>query len=352
MKLRSEVEALTALRSRVTSQHLSLGEDVGALSAELARRAAAVLCPCAPMYLVSSVTSMLQQWHLLDERDTAREIIEGLVASGDLLVQNELVHLAPLTYVRHGTGRLFLQGGLPDTSTVIAPGLASMLEFEGPYRVLRTEKGVTDEVVESLRSDGYEELPEEQWLAAPPARSSGDLLSSLSVLLNAARRSGRVEGLRILDASRDARRYITRWRTPRENDHGRYVARRERPHRGELACYAEISAGQPLRMIDLPVTDLRFAPFDEAWWIQCAIDADLGRPQQLLLERRDGQTLIGVNTPLPRWAERHLCLIGRRVERGLGISGAYSSFAVDDQDVDQEVVFFQERLWMKPELHS
>jgi hypothetical protein len=101
-------------------------------------------------------------------------------------------------------------------------------------------------------------------------------------------------------------------------------------------------------MIDLPQLDRRFRPCDEAWWVQCAIDAESGNPQLLRVHRPAvGAVEIATWTPLPMWAERRILLVGEpTAERG---GGSLLSFAVDETEASEEVDFLKESLWLNIE---
>jgi hypothetical protein len=83
---------------------------------------------------------------------------------------------------------------------------------------------------------------------------------------------------------------------------------------------------------------------DEAWYLQSAIDAELGKRQEYRVRGGSGDLVIlDFFSPLPSWARRRLDAIGNpsTAERSL------FSYSLHRRELPEESRFLQEWLWMK-----
>jgi hypothetical protein len=328
------------------------GDETPVLIASLLRRAAAVRCPCPPPALVDAVADALQELMPQDigGREAVDDVFDGLLASGDLLlprdadvdVERTLVHLAPPTYVPRKSGALFLLGGLRDIGLALPSGVMQQLVSRGCYRYVPGEPGVN--LGQILSDQGFLSYPLDAWKEAPAPRSAADAIAELDARLDSSGRAGDIPDLRILDPDRSPAFYRGRWTSPARRS-GRFIARRPRRWGAPLWCYVELTAGEPFQMIDLPQLDVRFRPCDEAWWLQCAIDAERGHPQVLRVSRpANGTVRLATWTPLPMWAERRILLAGEPLTKR--DAGALLAFAMDEDEAAQEIDFLSASLWL------
>jgi hypothetical protein len=150
-----------------------------------------------------------------------------------------------------------------------------------------------------------------------------------------------VEGLRVIDPTRAVDFYRGRWSSA-ESKSGRYVGRRPQAYGADIWCYVEVENGQPARLVDLPVSGpLRGC--DEAWLIQAAIDYVAGCPQRFTIRMVDsGVVAVAFYSPLPSWAQRRWETVGGPFE----MSGCLFSYRIDKEDLEEELDFLADRLWM------
>ena len=145
-------EGLIATTRASLGLSASTSEIDDALLAALLRRAAGILCPCAPGTITTSVLEGLQ--YLFDDKQQLErrlaERIEQLLIVGDLLELNEVttddpsakgtwVFAAPPSFVERPDGSVFLLGIVPDEATPLPPSLAQRVIHEGSLRMLKPE---------------------------------------------------------------------------------------------------------------------------------------------------------------------------------------------------------------------
>lgn len=332
-----------------------LGEIVSgenrALAAGLLRRTASVRCPCSRSALLDGATDALESLapSEIGSRVAIDTALDDLLASGDLLSNESpdgrwIIYLGPPRYISRQNS-ILLMGGWPDIGLQLPVDLVEHLQSYGGYRVLRTPE--RREAEQALDEAGFFSYPLGAWTEAPAERSASDLIAEMDAELAQAGRSGEIPELLVLDHGRSPTHYGRRWVSATTLS-GRYVARRPQKWGAPLWCYVQVEDGQVTRLVDLPRLDRRFRGCDEAWWLQFAIDAQLGTPQVVgvspTLENR--QTL-NLNMPLPMWAERRLLVLAELTpERPSGWLFAYS---VESDEVGEEIDFLQSRLWSNVE---
>ncbi len=225
---------------RTSRESLGLPESNGVvddeLLAALLRRAAGILCPCAPATLSASVMEGLHS--LIDDAKTVEqtldELIDKLIVVGDLLELNQVttddpnvkstwVFAAPPTFVYRSDGTLFLLGVVPDQVALLPTSLASSVVHEGVVRVLIPEP--SQDVPLILRDLGWIELSATAWLKSPKPETAEQVRGAMLIRLEACPPSGAIADLTVLDPLRDPRFYTRRW-SKATNQTGNYVARR------------------------------------------------------------------------------------------------------------------------------
>jgi hypothetical protein len=195
-----------------------------------------------------------------------------------------------------------------------------------------------------LRELGLIELSHEYWLKTPQPESARKQIQRLDRLLDSAAPSHDIPGLLLLDAQRPVRYYRGRWVEPASRS-GRFVARRNQRYGAQLWCYADVRNGNPERFIDLPLPKSRWRGCDEAWYLQMAIDAERGEPQQfkIIAGYRDAR-IMQFFSPVPMWACRRWDAVGEPVDVSGGCLFAYQ---FTPSELDEEVRFAREALWLK-----
>lgn len=320
--------------------------------AALVRRAAGILCPCARVTLRTSLMESLN--YLAPDETLSSEridgIVEGLIVGGDLLelsgvtaidpaVKGTWVFAAPPSYVVRPHGSVFLIGVVPDQDTFLPYSLASRIIYEGLTRAITLDND--EDLVESLREQGLQELPENVWLKAPRAETAEKMLVRMEHELASQPRSGTIQGLQILDPTRPVTYYKGRWTAP--NGHsGNFVGRRPQDFGASLWCFVSVEDGAPVRILDLPQRKTRWRGCDLAWHLQMAIDC-LGGTRQVYRRGEIGDVIrLDFHSPLPQWCQRRLMIFGRPMPS----DGSLISYELAAEEAEIEEHFLQERLWL------
>jgi hypothetical protein len=342
------VEAVHSLGLDPDAVKLSSAE---ALAASI-RRAASFLSPTTPGALVRAVADALTGLPGMSGDQSKREIetvVESLVSYGDLLElpiddvsgRRRQLFLGPPAFVRRTAGYLLL-GVRPEGAPLLGEDLLDRVEYHGHVRLIPSDDSAP--VHELLAAEGLAELRPEHWLRAPRRSSPQELVDTYLARLDAAGIAGEIEGVRIIDPASDVTFYRGRWRPLRPGDEGRFVARRPQAFGAELWCFAETVGGAVTKLIDLPIQSPLAHGSDEAWRLQAALDALSGHPQRARVERppRVATALLDLFSPVPSWVQRRLDVIATLMPRS---RGALFSYALPDDDVDEEMRFLESMMW-------
>lgn len=316
------------------------------------RRAASFLCPATPKQLVDAVLEVLQPLGLTITRDTLNDLIDLLIASGDLLEVSEAMdhasrqlYLGPPSFVTKSQGHYLLLGIRPFGVPIIDDTLLDVLDYEGHMRSVELDPVGAETTLAEL---GLREIRRDHWLRHPPVLSAADMVDTFAARLAAAPMTGSVDGLTVLDTALPVRYYRGRWRTPRVKDSGRFVARRAQAYGADIWCVVRLDAGAPRALVDLPVGDHEQPGRFQAWHLQAALDAVAGHRQRYRLRPAvgtAGNQVLDLFSPLPGWAERYLELAGMPVNRS---TSALMSFRLPATAVAEVEEFLAAMLWMTP----
>lgn len=335
---------------------VALGLDSDALDllsveaiSEALRRAASSRCPCTAATLVTSVVEPLRG--LTSDLTTAKTLVEdtleAVVAHGDILEEPDveetlpnsrlaLLYLAPSSFVSRQSGAAMLIG----SASALSHDLAGRVEVRGHVRHLECLPG--ESLNETLRELGLIELSHEYWLRAPSFESPRKQVQQWDDLLDSATPSRDVPGLLLLDAQRPVRYYRGRWVEPASQS-GRFVARRNQMYGAQLWSYTELRNGNPERLVDLPLPKNRWRGCDEAWYLQMAIDAERGMPQQFkIIPGYRDLRIMQFFSPVPMWARRRWDAIGEPVI----LPGCLFAYQFSDTELGEEARFAREALWL------
>lgn len=317
------------------------------------RRAASFLCPATSAQLVTAVRDVL--FPLVERggdlaRDDLVDVVESLISTGDLLELRQaatragrLLYLGPPAFVTKVPGEYLVFGVRPDDRPLIDDDRAR-LDYEGHLRVLRAEPEVAHEI---LAAAELHEVRLDRWLPQPRRTDASRFVAEYRTRLDAARSSGPVEGLEVLDPGRPVRFYRGRWRPVSPEDSGDFVARRPQAYGANAWCLVRIEGGHPQRLIDLPAQDPGALARDEAWRLQAAIDAERGVPQlwrRRLIPGREGAYVLDLFGPVPSWAERHLGVLGTPRDRS---QGALFSYQFEGAAIETAEGVLTDMLWMR-----
>jgi hypothetical protein len=351
-RTRVSAEAVAALGLDATSLDVTSLEVLS----ESLRRAASFMCPTTPRRLVDVVSDVLHGLHDDDEavRDQLETLLDAMIGYGDLLdlpfnegsVTRRQVFLGPPAYVRRASDAFLLSGVRADGAPLIGDELLESVEYENHVRFIRSPLG--ESIDELLTSNGLTELKPEQWLQTPRRCSPEDLVSSCVAHLEAAGPAGEIDGIRVIDSSTRVSYYQGRWRSLKAIDNGYFVARRPQAFGADCWCFTRIGSGQLTQLIDLPVQAPLAPGADEGWRLQAALDSLAGHPQYIRTQpaARSGWSVVDFFSPIPSWAQRRLDVIGTPL---LKSSGALFSYRLPDDEVEEELRFLEQMLWVLPE---
>lgn len=325
--------------------------SVEALAGSL-RRAATFLCPCSANTLVQGVMQALDGLveDTEDVRQTVADTLQTLIAYGDLLEisgmsgddkdSRPMIYAVPPIFVRRRSGAVLLIGIFPDNISPLPEELEATIEYVRHVRRIPAKN--VDELASELLQLGFLELPQSAWLKEPQQESSDKHLKRLEAILDNATPSVEVPGLMLMDPNTPVCYYPGRWVAPKSQT-GRFVARRDQLYGAKLWCYVEMEDGLPKRLVDFPLPGSKWRGCDEAWRLQAAIDATLGEPQMFRIRHGPtGKTLIDFFSPVPVWAQRRWDSVGNPVPS----SGCLFSYSFSDSEVEEEVQYLLEHLWL------
>lgn len=326
--------------------------SIEAIAAAL-RRAASLLCPCAPATLIRAVVQPLRclAEDLEAVKSLVEETLEAMVAHGDALECRDtpedpnrktraLLYTAPPSFVLRSSGAAILLGVASDQLSALPDDLEARIEYINYVRRLSPNPG------EDLRADltqlGLIELSYASWLKVPPAETPAGHLSRLDRLLDLVQPSYDIPGLLLLDPERSIGYYRGRWVQLRSQS-GRFVGRRGQAYGSDLWCYVQLRDGNPERLIDLPLSGSRWRGCDEAWRLQMAIDAQRGDPQRFRVRPGPARThILELFSPVPMWARRRWDAVGEPVLS----SGCLFAYQLAEAELGEEMRFARDVLWL------
>jgi hypothetical protein len=334
-----------------------LGLDAAAIDltspeaiSELLRRIAAFSCPCSPSKLMAQALELIEPLHTADQvRETLADTMEALTAYGDLVESDDLtgqsrtrvIYLAPPGFVEVNPNTFLLMGGNSGGQYPLPEELKSQMELITHYRRLCVKDRT--QTVDTLLEASFLALKVDSWLKAPPILSPAMQLAAYNQALDEVGPPGAVDELTVLETSLPVAYYRGRWKALKKQT-GRFVARRLQAYGADLWCYAEIHDGVVTRLLDLPYRELRWRACDEAWHLQQAIDAASNRPQVFRVRKglSASSSVFDFFSPVPQWATRKWDYVGTRTLS----SGCLFSYVFDTRDVENELAFVRERMWL------
>lgn len=321
--------------------------------AQALRRASYVLAPCPRHDLESGVASSfvgLGGGEKIDE--LVESTLDSLLVYGDILEmrpkpgdeweQSPLVlRPAPPSFVIRGDGSAVILGVAGDDLLGFTGEMAEKVSFDTVLRLLPRQHDI--ELREYLKENGLVELSEKAWLRTPSEEQARSYVAMWTERLRA-QRLGNSDNALILEGRRSPAFYKGRWAAP-TNQSGMYVGRRPQRFGADLWCLYEIERGEVIRFLDLFSIGDRLRPCDIAWRVQMAIDSLAENPQKIRSERSGPHVFLDFFSPLPSWAERHLCVDGEETRR----AGALITYVIPASRFELEVDFLKRFLWLEHE---
>jgi hypothetical protein len=233
---------------------------------------------------------------------------------------------------------LLLLGVAPDEVDPLPDDLKPTVR--GHLRQLSTRD--VDGLSARLKQAGLYELPYSVWARAPAQASASEIVDRFGKALDNARSSGEISGLSVFNTTISTRWYKDRWTSPGHLS-GRFIARRPQTYGADLWCYAQLIDGKVERLVDLPQGRTHERGCDQAWRLQCALDAHRCSPQSYrVCAANDPRVRLDIPLPCPAWLLRRWDCIGERV------GSSTFSFLFAKEDVDEEIALLKTQLWMIP----
>lgn len=318
----------------------------------LLRRTASFLCPCSDSVIVRTVLRSIEGLGPVDAdlKKLAETTLDEITAYGDVVECRDLavseigraavlLYLAPPSFVSREKGGAVILGIAPDQISPLPEDLLRHVEHVNHVR--RIPSGVLENLRQDLLGFGLVELPFERWAKAPAPCSADDHISRFDQALERAPPSGEIAELQLLDPSTPVGFYPDRWVDPRQHS-GRFIARRRQAYGAKLWSYVALVNGKSKQFVDLPLPGSRSRGCDEAWLLQLALDARHGKPQEFRRQREGDRSIVEFFSPIPMWAQRRWDAVAMRLKN----RGSLFAYRFPEGEIEEEIRFLKERLWM------
>jgi len=320
--------------------------------AAILRRNASYTCPTTPSQLISSAVNPLRGLgcDIEELREVVERTLQAMIAYGDLIESKEfagleengrmLLYAAPSNFILRDNGNFMLSGIVSSNFSPLPPEIAQRIECIEHLRMIRPS---TDSDLKThLLELGFSELTMKKWLRTPKQTNPTQLVAKINDFLIKSTSSPEIPGLEILDSTKPVTYYKGRWVKP-TNLTGEYVARRDQAWGSKLWSYVQINNGKAEHIIDFPVEYCEWNAWDEAWYLQMAIDASYGNPQLFRIEQiTDNKAEIKLFSPIPTWAQRRLDIMGEPKK----LPGCLIGYIAEISDIAEITNFLKEYLWL------
>jgi hypothetical protein len=337
-----------------TNQPLCDSELLMQMAAATARRLCGFMCPCAPRDVITAIERSLSRLAdpQLDLRAIARDAIDDLLASGDLLELDQVklvgadhepnwLFCAPPSFIPRGK-RIYITGIAPDDASFLTLSLRERVVCEGGTRFISL-LGDDGNLEPTLASHGLRRLDPQRWLAGRQQVKASVVVSDAQRRLLAEGSVGHLEGLSVLTHRHAQRKgYSARWRDLKDES-GLHIARLPKTYGSALWVLIDAERGVVKRSLLLPLRGSRSRACDDAWRLQLAIDAHEGHPAGYRIQKDgDGASMQG-DFPLPMEARRRLVLIGGRRQA----VGQHYGYWIPQSQLEAEERYLQQHLWFQ-----
>jgi hypothetical protein len=327
------------------------------------RRAAGLLCPCSKQTLIRAVISPLEHSYesmneeqLTELKELVKHTLDKIITFGDILGDLEAsdadgtsgyyrqLYAAAPSFFKRPSGSIILLGIGPDN---ISPFPLDIKNKIKPLRYLRIldQPPEGDDVDRKLREFGVIKLSEKTWLKKPKKLTALQLLQSIDKELDIAPLSGFIDNLEILDPDTSVNYYKGRWTGLKPIHTGRFIGRRPQAYGALVWCFVEVFCGRTVKFIDFPLEKIfGRTGYDQAWWLQMAIDHENDTPQYLEIRKNTNEhKVMAFFSPVPSWAERRLEAFGEKIEE----RNCLFSYKLPGKELEAELKFFEGYLWIK-----
>ncbi|SFN52720.1 hypothetical protein [Dokdonella immobilis] len=306
---------LAALHSALNLRIGISADAAWTTAACVVRRLAAVHAPCPRRQLVAQASHALAGALADDATTTLHEIVDDLIAGGDLTEQvglragtDEAPVLIFLTAPRFARAphRIYLRGVAADDAPCIPRAVSADMISAGSMRYLHSDD--VDSSAELLRKLGLDEEALDHNARADHCLQGEALIARYRVALASGDRLERAEGFRWLAPGGDSP-YHRRW-SQDAAAHGLQIGRVPQFFGADAWIVADHSA-KPARFAHLPLRDLRDdRGCDAAWRLQLAIDSDAGAPAHYQVQVDENLAHLKISFPLPQRERARLLHLG------------------------------------------
>lgn len=297
-----------------------------------------------------SVTQLFEGFGIDQEEldDTIEETLQSLVSYGDFIESRDissqtsarLLYRNPPSYVEISDAAVLLFGIHADGRCPTESELGRKISFD-KYRMVIRDVDAT--VRNRLLELGMIEVKSDTWLKLPQRESAASHENKYDQQLTVCGKPGAIEDILLLDSARSVRFYPGRWVRLKKQT-GKFIARRPQPYGADLWCYVKVDNGVVTKLLDLPLTEHRWRPCDEAWHLQQAKDAVRGGPQVFRLRRGVNATECTLDffSPVPMWARRRWDHLGMPTPS----INCLFAYTFPSSQCESEAMFAEETMWM------
>jgi len=318
---------------------------------EFVRRTAGIACPCSRNTLVRRTFDLLSFLPNDGLEEKVEETVDGLLWAGDLVelddvaiseggMHNTWLFATPPSYVTLAKEEILLFGIAKDDAQFLPAEISDGLAFRRYARVL---SNTTGKLPAMLEANGVRKLSLETWIPTPKPRTAEVVVTGYNRQLHQGHAALGDEKLQIIARPRDTSLYISRWKQVK-TETGIYVARRPRSFGTPAWGLCELAGGATIRFMNFPSKSATSRACDLAWYMQLAMDAVDGKPQQVRVRSSGDAQLFLFSGPIPQWARRRLFVLG---DPQNAQGQALFAYRVPSSRLDQAKAFLTEHLWME-----
>lgn len=306
---------LLALQSALGIRVSAQADPVWTTATCVVRRLAAVHAPCSRRELLIKAKLALADVLESDPTPVLHEVLNDLIASGDLMERvglkaseqdaAVLLFLTPPRFART-VSRIYLRGVVADDAPCLPKSVSTEMVCAGSLRFLDTQEVAA--CAELLQKLDLAEEPVEGGAVAPRARSPIELIEHLRSCLATGPVWKEVAEERWLSHNPTAP-YAQRWISD-PSAHGLQIGRIPQFFGAHAWVVVDHDATPP-RYVQLPLKGMPDERgCDAAWRLQLALDSAMNQPARYAVTAKDGVARVTVGFPLPDGERRKLLYLG------------------------------------------
>jgi hypothetical protein len=294
------------------------------------RKTASILCPTSESQIRKHVFDLLdiskKNIDYEDNLEIFEKSIEKLKLIGDL---NEIVNFdsfdeklkSTFLYIKQPC-YLILQSkliliGIDNNGTFPIPDtVKNIINFNNFDRIYEIDEKDKDHLQSELNQNSIKEISKGKWLKNPIKQKSNNIIEEYSAILNQKyyKVSYEIEdksNFLVLNYDKPTNYFRGRFENLKKQT-GNYILKRTKGFNQTGWSYAKIENGEIYSLLDFPTKKnlQSMNRFDEAMYLQSAIDHFNENTQEIKVKIKDTKAVIDFFHPVPRWVKRYLTSIG------------------------------------------